>query len=90
MGKQLDDVLLALRNWALVWGPWPAGHPPAVTLCDRATGALIERSSAGATSLWPYSFDDVEVTVSELFRQGRAARAAAFRRSKRKSQNAAD
>ena len=90
MGRQLDDVLLALRNWALAWGPWPAGHPPAVTLRDRATGALIGRSSAGAAVAWPFSFDDVEVTLSEVFRQERAARTAAFRRNKRKSKKARD
>lgn len=80
-GQQLDGVLLALRNWALTWGPWPAGSEPAVMLRERAAGP-------GTGAAHPFSFDDVDVTLSDLFLEERAARTAAFQRSRRKPKKA--
>jgi DNA-binding HxlR family transcriptional regulator len=80
-GKELDGVLLMLRNWGTKWCGL-AEKPPAVSLQHRATGEAVE----GA---WPmprgkfFTFDETEGSMGEKFREERNARSAAFRGRKR-------
>jgi DNA-binding HxlR family transcriptional regulator len=81
-GKDLDLVLLTLRNWAMRWGEWPPGGP-AVTLRYRSTNEIIDPSWQMPHGEHAFSFDDVDAVLSEAFRRERALRVALFEQSKR-------
>ncbi len=82
MGKDLDLVLLTLRNWGMRWGKRPPGGP-AVTLRYRSTNEIIDPSWQMPRGERAFSFDDVDAVLSDSFRSERALRVAVFEQSKR-------
>jgi DNA-binding HxlR family transcriptional regulator len=83
-GKELDAVLLALRNWGLRWAPRGDTHDSAVQLVYRPTTDVIDAEWTMPVPGHAFRFDDVDATSPPAYEHERAARIAAFRRSKRK------
>ena len=76
-GKDLDGVILALRNWDLRWGGSDGKGSAAVNLTDKTTGKVIDgswhKSEDGS-----FSFSDTNSVMSEEWKAEREANAAAF------------
>lgn len=83
-GKELDAVVLALRNWDLRWGGFDGKGGAAVLLTDQRTGEKIEgawHNPDGAT----FSFDNCIMLVSDAWKAEREAKVAAYYASKKRS-----
>ena len=81
-GKDLDAVILALRNWDLRWGGSDGKGAAAVNLTDKQTGKVIDgnwHQSGGE----PFSFSNTTAVMSEAWKAEREANAAAFHAAKR-------
>jgi DNA-binding HxlR family transcriptional regulator len=81
-GKDLDAVILALRNWDLRWGGSDGKGAAAVNLTDKQTGKVIDgnwHQSGGE----PFNFSNTTAVMSEAWKAEREANAAAFHAAKR-------
>lgn len=87
-GKELDAVLLALRNWSLRWAPRGATHDSVVQLVYRPTSDVIDADWIMPVPARVFRFEDVDSAPAPAYERERAARTAAFRRSKRKQKPA--
>lgn len=81
-GKDLDAVILALRNWDLRWGGSDGKGAAAVDLTDKQTGKVID-GSWHQSSNEPFSFSNTNAVMSEAWKAEREANAAAFHAAKR-------
>jgi len=83
-GKDLDAVMLALRNWDLRWGGSDGEGAAAVNLTDKKTGKTIDgtwHNPVGET----FSFANTNSVMSEAWKAEREANAAAFYAAKKGS-----
>ncbi len=81
-GKDLDAVMLALRNWDLRWGGSDGNGAAAVELADKKTGKPIDglwHNESGET----FSFSNTTSVMSAAWKAEREANAAAFYAAKR-------
>lgn len=76
-GKDLDAVILALRNWDLRWGGSDGKGAAAVNLTDKNTGKVID-GSWHKSEVGNFSFSDTSAVMSEEWKAEREADAAAF------------
>ena len=81
-GRDLDNVILALRNWDLRWGGSDGIGGSSATLIDKATGNVIG-GHWSATSGQTFSFDDVDTVLSLAWAQEREQRVARFHSAKK-------
>lgn len=84
-GKELDAVLLAIRAWSWKWAGFAPDCEPSVTLVFRRSGELIDPSWQIPSDAYPFTFNDVDIYLSDAFLQEREARAAAFRQHRKKA-----
>jgi len=82
MGKELDGVTLALRGWTMRWGKYKRGAEPAFKMVHKKTGDVIGARWQAPKGARPFTFDDVEGTLSDAFAAERTARRAAFKAAK--------
>jgi DNA-binding HxlR family transcriptional regulator len=83
-GKDLDAVMLALRNWDLRWGGSDGKGAAAVDITDKRTGKVVDgtwHNPAGET----FSFSNTNSVMSEAWKAEREANAAAFDAAKQRS-----
>jgi DNA-binding HxlR family transcriptional regulator len=83
-GKDLDAVILALRNWDLRWGGSDGKGAAAVDLTDKKTGKVIDgtwHNPDGET----FSFSNTNSVMSAAWKAEREARAAAFYSAKQRT-----
>jgi DNA-binding HxlR family transcriptional regulator len=83
-GKDLDAVILALRNWDLRWGGSDGKGAAAVDLTDKRTGKVIDgtwHNPEGET----FSFSNTNAVMSEAWKAEREANLAAFYAAKQRS-----
>jgi len=84
-GKELDAVLLALREWGMKWGSFEPGDnnrgQSAPTLAEEAEPGLCETQPSCEKA----AAELAENSLSDAFRAERKARLAAFRNSKLRS-----
>jgi DNA-binding HxlR family transcriptional regulator len=87
-GKDLDAVILALRNWDLRWGGSDGKGAAAVNLTDKQTGQVVggNWNQPGGE---PFSFSNTTAVMSEAWKAEREANAAAFHAAKRTKKPAA-
>lgn len=84
-GKDLDGVLLALRNWNLRWGGNDGKGGASAKITHRKTGELVGPSwNAPAGEL--FCFDDCDLVIGKVWKVERETNAASFYAAK---QNAA-
>jgi DNA-binding HxlR family transcriptional regulator len=76
-GKDLDAVILALRNWDLRWGGSDGKGAAAVNLTDKKTGKVIDGSWQKPES-GSFSFSETNAVMSEEWKAEREANAGAF------------
>ena len=81
-GKELDSVLLALRGWTMRWGAYDPGAGPAFELSDKKTGKKIGPGWAGTGAKRPFTFADVDASISDAFVAEREAKRLAFQKAK--------
>jgi DNA-binding HxlR family transcriptional regulator len=82
-GKDLDAVILALRNWDLRWGGSDGKGAAAVDLTDKRTGKVVDgtwQNPDGET----FSFSNTNGVMSEAWKAEREANAAAFYAAKQR------
>jgi DNA-binding HxlR family transcriptional regulator len=82
-GKDLDAVMLALRNWDLRWGGSDGKGAAAVDLTDKRTGKVIDgtwHNPEGET----FNFSNTNGVMSEAWKAEREANAAAFYAAKQR------
>lgn len=82
-GKDLDAVILALRNWDLRWGGSDGKGAAAVNLTDKRTGRVIDgtwHNPEGET----FNFSNTNAVMSEAWKAEREANAAAFYAAKQR------
>ena len=84
-GKELDGVILALRGWMLRWGELKRRDEPAIRMVHKKTGRIIDGYWQIPPSDRPFTFADVEGSLSVAFAAEREARRAAFKASKQRS-----
>ena len=84
-GKDLDAVILALRNWDLRWGGSDGKGAAAVNLTDSQTGKVVDGHWHQQGSE-PFSFSNTTAVMSEAWKAEREANAAAFHAAKRTNQ----
>jgi DNA-binding HxlR family transcriptional regulator len=82
-GKDLDAVILALRNWDLRWGGSDGKGAAAVNLTDKRTGKVVDGHWHQPGSE-PFSFSNTTAVMSEAWKAEREANGAAFHAAKRK------
>jgi DNA-binding HxlR family transcriptional regulator len=75
-GKELDAVLLALRGWGMR-REGVAAAEPSIALADKISGNPIDANWPFPTGK-PFTFAQVDVTLSEAFAVERASRQTAF------------
>ena len=75
-GKDLDEIMLALRNWDLRWRA-DSNQVPAVKLIDKKSGQEIECAWINPDGI-PFNFAFCELTVSDCWRAEREAKVAEF------------
>lgn len=81
-GKDLDGVILALRNWDLRWGGSDGKGAAAVKLTDKRTGAVVDgnwQPPAGE----PFSFSHTTPAMSKAWKAERDANSKAFHDAKK-------
>jgi DNA-binding HxlR family transcriptional regulator len=81
-GKDLDAVMLALRNWDLRWGGSDGNGAAAVDLVDKKTGEPVDglwHNQSGET----FSFSNTTSVMSAAWKAEREANVAAFYAAKR-------
>lgn len=83
MGKDLDMILLYLRNWGMRWRPPRENDEPATTLVYRPTNETIDSTWLMPRGLGAFSFDDVDTRLSNAFHRERTLRATTFLLCKR-------
>jgi len=83
-GKELDGVTLALRGWMLRWGAYQRGDEPAFKIVHKKTGQVIDGHWQIPPGDRPFTFDDVDGSLSKAFAAEREARRAAFKASKQR------
>lgn len=76
-GKDLDDTLLALRNWDLRWGGSDGRGAASTVLIDKKTRESIGGGWRGPRGRM-FSFDDVETVVSDAWKAERETNVCAF------------
>jgi DNA-binding HxlR family transcriptional regulator len=81
-GKDLDGVVLALRNWDLRWGGSDGKGAAAAVLTDKRTGKVIDGMWQNPTGE-AFTFDNRDTTVSEEWKTEREANVAAYHSSKK-------
>jgi DNA-binding HxlR family transcriptional regulator len=81
-GKDLDVVLLMLRAWEMKWGRG-ANEEPAVHMVHKRTKKVIDAAWRPSGTGKPFSFDDVDSTVSPAFAAEREAKRMAFLAARR-------
>ena len=82
-GKDLDAVMLALRNWDLRWGGSDGKGAVAVDLTDKRTGKVVDgtwHNPDGET----FSFSNTNSVMSKAWKAEREANAAAFYAAKQR------
>jgi DNA-binding HxlR family transcriptional regulator len=87
-GKDLDAVILALRNWDLRWGGSDGKGAAAVNLTDKQTGKVVD-GHWHQQGNEPFSFSNTNAVMSEAWKAEREANAAAFHAAKRTKKPAA-
>jgi DNA-binding HxlR family transcriptional regulator len=87
-GKDLDGVMLALRNWDLRWGGSDGKGAAAVDLTDKKTGQVIDGVWQSPTAE-AFSFSNTNGVMSEAWKAEREANAAAFHALKKRPSSAA-
>jgi DNA-binding HxlR family transcriptional regulator len=83
-GKDLDAVILALRNWDLRWGGSDGNGAAAVNLTDKRTGKVVDgtwQNPDGET----FNFSNTNAVMSEAWKAEREANSAAFHAAKQRS-----
>jgi DNA-binding HxlR family transcriptional regulator len=83
-GKDLDAVILALRNWDLRWGGSDGKGAAAMDLIDKRTGKVIDgtwHNPDGET----FSFSNTTSVMSVAWKAERDADAAAFYSAKQRA-----
>jgi DNA-binding HxlR family transcriptional regulator len=83
-GKDLDAVVLALRNWDLRWGGSDGKGAPAVVLTDKRTGKLVDgtwHNPSGET----FNFANCVSLMSDEWKAEREANVAAYYAAKKGS-----
>ena len=80
-GKDLDEILLALRSWDLRWRTEAANEPPAVKLIDKKSGQEIESAWSNPEGV-PFSFAFCQSIMSDRWRAEREAKVADFYNAK--------
>ncbi len=83
-GKDLDAVILALRNWDLRWGGSDGKGTAAVKLKDKKTGKLVDGTWQNPSGEI-FSFDNCDSVMSEAWKAEREANAAAFYAAKKRA-----
>jgi DNA-binding HxlR family transcriptional regulator len=83
-GKELDAVLLAFRAWGMRWGGFAPDTEPAVAIVHKESGATIEAPWQMPPSDHPFTFDDIDASVSKAFQKEREARSASFKNGKQR------
>lgn len=83
-GKGLDGVTLALRAWMLRFGDYKPGVEPAFKITYKKTGEVIDANWQPPRGSKPFTFDDVDGSLSEAFAAEREARQADFQATKRR------
>jgi DNA-binding HxlR family transcriptional regulator len=83
-GKELDAVLLALRAWTMRWGTYKQGEEPAFLLFDKQSGEEIDASWQIPPANHPFTFDDVDASISDAFKNERAKKQLAFQNAKQR------
>ncbi|KQN02823.1 hypothetical protein ASE82_08490 [Sphingomonas sp. Leaf230] len=82
-GKELDPILLLLRSWGTKWGGYAEDEDLASELVHKETGERVHPEWRPPANGNPFSFDDVDATLSPAFEAERAARRTAFQNGKR-------
>jgi DNA-binding HxlR family transcriptional regulator len=82
-GRELDPILIILRGWGMKWQCNGSDAEPSTTLIYKPTGETIDASWRLPSHGPMFSFDDVEMTISEAFRVEREARRQAFQAGRR-------
>jgi len=83
-GKELDGVTLALRGWMMRWGTYKRGAEPAFKMVHKKTGEVIDARWQAPPGAPPFTFDDVEGSLSAAFAAERESRRAAFKAGKQR------
>ncbi|WP_128915021.1 winged helix-turn-helix transcriptional regulator [Granulicella sibirica] len=83
-GRDLDAVILSLRNWDLRWGGSDGKGAAAVAITDKRTGKAIDGTWHNPTGE-SFSFANTTSVMSEAWRAEREANAAAFYAAKKLS-----
>jgi DNA-binding HxlR family transcriptional regulator len=86
MGKELDPVLLMLRNWGIKFGGFRKGEAPAIHLKLKRTGEVVDENWVPSKADSPFTFSMCESTVGRKFAAERKERSESFRATRRAKQ----
>ena len=81
--RELDGVILLLRQWGMRHCGFDAGAESAVTMIHQPTGALIDENWSIGNAEGFFSLDQVESTINPSWAKERNALEAAFSSEKR-------
>jgi DNA-binding HxlR family transcriptional regulator len=84
-GKELDSVLLTMRAWTMRWGAYEPGAGPAFELTDKKTGKKIGPGWHSPVTSRPFTFSDVNASISDAFVAEREAKRLAFQQAKQRN-----
>jgi DNA-binding HxlR family transcriptional regulator len=81
-GKELDPVILLLRQWGMKYGGFGAKDEPAAHMIHKKTGKVIDADWRMPSTGKKFTFDDTRSTISKRWTKEREARRTAFRAAK--------
>lgn len=87
-GQELDSVLLAVRSWTMRWTRYKRGTEPACNLVHKSTGETLDGLWAAPRSGKPFTFNDVDASLSPAFKKERDAKSVAFLQARARSKAA--
>jgi DNA-binding HxlR family transcriptional regulator len=81
-GKELDPVILLLRQWGMKYGCFGPKDEPAAHMIYKKTGKVIDAEWRMPSTGKKFTFSDTRSTISKSWTKEREARRAAFRSAK--------
>lgn len=81
-GQELDSVLLALRGWTMRWTRYKRGAGPACDLVHRETGETVDAVWRAPYTGKPFTFEEVDASMSPAFQKERDAKSLAFQQAR--------